>query len=207
MPPRVASLPQVAPIIPILRSDPFDDPEWLFEPKFDGFRGTLYLDGNSATFVSKQRKELARFARLARRSETSSRSGARFWTARSWPSTTTTARTFAASCLTGAIRTTQVRPALAQRQGPPATAADQAPPAARAAHSLHQPDPVQDHGRFRRRQGAVRCGPATGHGRHRRQARLHTYDAKSVWFKVKNRPYFQQENRFERLSRNDLHGL
>lgn len=66
MSPRVAPLPAVAPIIPLLRSDPFDDPEWFFEPKFDGFRGMLYLDGVRATFVSKQRRELTRFSRLAR---------------------------------------------------------------------------------------------------------------------------------------------
>lgn len=36
---RVVPLPKVAPIIPIKRPLPFDDPDWLFEPKFDGFRG------------------------------------------------------------------------------------------------------------------------------------------------------------------------
>jgi bifunctional non-homologous end joining protein LigD len=65
MPSRVAPLPAVAPIIPILRSDAFDDPEWLFEPKFDGFRGMLYLDGSKATLISKQQRELARFSGLA----------------------------------------------------------------------------------------------------------------------------------------------
>jgi hypothetical protein len=28
-------------INPVLRAEPFDDPAWLFEPKFDAFRGRL----------------------------------------------------------------------------------------------------------------------------------------------------------------------
>lgn len=40
---RLASrLPQIEPIILTARADPFDDPAWLFEPKYDGFRGLLY---------------------------------------------------------------------------------------------------------------------------------------------------------------------
>jgi ATP-dependent DNA ligase len=33
------SLPRVEPIIRVSRTEPFDDPEWLFEFKYDGFRG------------------------------------------------------------------------------------------------------------------------------------------------------------------------
>jgi ATP-dependent DNA ligase len=42
--PDVASsgLPLVEPVSLTPRSDPFDDPEWVFEPKYDGFRGLLY---------------------------------------------------------------------------------------------------------------------------------------------------------------------
>ena len=32
----------MAPIIPVQRSHPFNDPDWLFEPKYDGFRGGDY---------------------------------------------------------------------------------------------------------------------------------------------------------------------
>ena len=32
-------LPLVAPIVPFLRDQPFDDPVYRFEPKYDGFRG------------------------------------------------------------------------------------------------------------------------------------------------------------------------
>ncbi len=65
MRPRVASLPQITPIIALLRPDAFDNPEWRVEPKFDGFRGILYLDGPTARLTSKQRRELARFSGLA----------------------------------------------------------------------------------------------------------------------------------------------
>lgn len=44
MPPRSrTTLPLVQPIVPVLRGVPFDDPAWLFEPKYDGFRGLLYV--------------------------------------------------------------------------------------------------------------------------------------------------------------------
>lgn len=40
MPPRSpTTLPLVEPIVPVLRSVPFDDPAWLFEPKYHGFSG------------------------------------------------------------------------------------------------------------------------------------------------------------------------
>jgi bifunctional non-homologous end joining protein LigD len=65
MPPRVAPLPKVSPIILVERPLPFDDPDWLFEPKFDGFRGLLYIDRDEATFVSKRGLVFKRFSRLA----------------------------------------------------------------------------------------------------------------------------------------------
>jgi ATP-dependent DNA ligase len=37
--------PRVEPIIPISRKEPFDDPEWLFDLKYDGFRALLYFEG------------------------------------------------------------------------------------------------------------------------------------------------------------------
>jgi hypothetical protein len=37
----------------VLRSHPFNDPEWVFEPKYDGFRDIAYLDrGSSLIFVA-----------------------------------------------------------------------------------------------------------------------------------------------------------
>ena len=38
---RATSLPVVEPIVPKLYPTAFDDPTWLFEPKYDGFRGLL----------------------------------------------------------------------------------------------------------------------------------------------------------------------
>jgi ATP-dependent DNA ligase len=38
------TLVRVQPIIPTRRREPFDDPDWLFEFKYDGFRGLWYLD-------------------------------------------------------------------------------------------------------------------------------------------------------------------
>jgi bifunctional non-homologous end joining protein LigD len=43
----------------------FDDPAYLFEPKYDGFRGMLYLAGQDPYFRSKQGNVLRRFAELA----------------------------------------------------------------------------------------------------------------------------------------------
>jgi bifunctional non-homologous end joining protein LigD len=65
VPPGVLPLPKIAPIIPIERPLPFDDPDWLFEPKFDGFRGVLYINEGSATFYSKRGLVFRRFSRLA----------------------------------------------------------------------------------------------------------------------------------------------
>jgi bifunctional non-homologous end joining protein LigD len=48
------------PIIPVPRKEPFDDPEWVFELKLDGFRGIA--DGRR--MLSKNGNRLARFDRL-----------------------------------------------------------------------------------------------------------------------------------------------
>jgi ATP-dependent DNA ligase len=40
---RAVSLPLVEPIVPVLRAPAFNDPAYLFEPKYDGFRGLLYV--------------------------------------------------------------------------------------------------------------------------------------------------------------------
>jgi hypothetical protein len=36
------TLPRV--LIPTWRREPFDDPEWLFDFKYDGFRGLCYIE-------------------------------------------------------------------------------------------------------------------------------------------------------------------
>ncbi len=47
------------PIIPIKRKDPFDDPTFLFEVKFDGFRGIA--DTVHGRMWSKNRNRMKRF--------------------------------------------------------------------------------------------------------------------------------------------------
>jgi bifunctional non-homologous end joining protein LigD len=63
--PRVRrSLPLVEPILLTLRRDPFDDPAWLFEPKYDGYRGLLYVTRQGCHFRSKRGNILRRFDQL-----------------------------------------------------------------------------------------------------------------------------------------------
>src|SRR5918995_5221812 len=58
-------LPRVEPIVPVPRGQAFNDPAWLFEPKYDGFRGMLYLTRQSCTLYSKRGNRMTRFRDLA----------------------------------------------------------------------------------------------------------------------------------------------
>jgi bifunctional non-homologous end joining protein LigD len=59
------TLPRVQPIIPISRKEPFDDTNWLFDFKCDGFRALLYLEqGMQCRFVSRNGNNLTRFDAL-----------------------------------------------------------------------------------------------------------------------------------------------
>lgn len=64
--PEVAKLPVVEPIRLLPRTEPFDDPEWTFEFKYDGFRGLMYMEERRCRVISRQGKELRRFAELAK---------------------------------------------------------------------------------------------------------------------------------------------
>jgi bifunctional non-homologous end joining protein LigD len=59
-------LPKIQPIIPVARKEPFDDPGWLFEFKYDGFRALLYIEQRSGRFLSRNDNHLRQFNRLAR---------------------------------------------------------------------------------------------------------------------------------------------
>src|SRR6476646_4058773 len=59
------SLPRVEPIVPTMRPQPFNDPAWLFEPKYDGFRGMLYLSRDGCSLYSKRGNRMTRFQALA----------------------------------------------------------------------------------------------------------------------------------------------
>src|SRR5688572_8869722 len=58
------TLPEVQPILLTPRRDPFNDPAWLFEPKFDGYRGLLYVTRKGCWFRSKRGNVLRRFDQL-----------------------------------------------------------------------------------------------------------------------------------------------
>jgi bifunctional non-homologous end joining protein LigD len=60
----IATLPLVEPIVPVARQQPFDDPAWLFEPKYDGFRGLLYVNRRDCYFRSKRGIVLKQFQQL-----------------------------------------------------------------------------------------------------------------------------------------------
>ncbi len=53
------------PILVVTGSPPLHDPNWIYEPNFDGWRGTLYLDRHSSYIRSKRGNVLRRFWELA----------------------------------------------------------------------------------------------------------------------------------------------
>jgi bifunctional non-homologous end joining protein LigD len=62
---RAASrLPHIDPIALVPRSDSFDDPEWVFEPKYDGFRGLAYATSAECEIRSPRDIPLRRFLGL-----------------------------------------------------------------------------------------------------------------------------------------------
>ena len=62
---RLASrLPSIEPVRLTLRSESFDDPAWLFEPKYDGFRGVLYASHLGCEIRSRRDNPLHRFTEL-----------------------------------------------------------------------------------------------------------------------------------------------
>jgi bifunctional non-homologous end joining protein LigD len=61
------TLPRVQPIIPTWRKDPFDDPEWLFDFKYDGFRGLCYIEQGRCRFISRNGNVFSRFEALGDR--------------------------------------------------------------------------------------------------------------------------------------------
>ena len=60
-------LPHIAPLVLTPRGDAFDDPEWLFEPKYDGFRGLVYATGSGIEIRSRRDFRFERFSELCNR--------------------------------------------------------------------------------------------------------------------------------------------
>ena len=59
------SLPRVTPM-PLARFDsPFEHPDWIFEPKLDGFRPVAYVEGGICRLVSRNRNAFKTFEPLA----------------------------------------------------------------------------------------------------------------------------------------------
>jgi len=50
---------------PTWRKHPFDDPGWLFDVKYDGFRALLYLEQGRRRFISRNGNMMTRFDTLA----------------------------------------------------------------------------------------------------------------------------------------------
>src|ERR1700687_1396028 len=48
----------IKPMLATLVDDPFSDPDWLFETKWDGVRAVCFLDNGEARFISRNQNEL-----------------------------------------------------------------------------------------------------------------------------------------------------
>jgi ATP-dependent DNA ligase len=59
------TLPRVRPIIPTWRKEPFDNPDWLFELKYDSFRALLYLEKGKGRFIPHSSDEVPILSELA----------------------------------------------------------------------------------------------------------------------------------------------
>jgi len=63
----VSGLPQIDPVILTARGEAFDDPAWVFEPKYDGFRGFLYNSPAGCEIRSRRDFRFDRFGDLCER--------------------------------------------------------------------------------------------------------------------------------------------
>lgn len=60
-------LPPVDPVSLVPRPDPFDDPDWVFEPKYDGIRGFVYASTNACEIRCRRDFRFERFGELCER--------------------------------------------------------------------------------------------------------------------------------------------
>src|SRR5215471_14600425 len=58
-------LPKITPLVLKRRAAAFDNPDWLFDLKYDGFRALLEIDGSSARLVSRNRNRFKHLDALA----------------------------------------------------------------------------------------------------------------------------------------------
>src|SRR6516164_2217351 len=59
------TLPRICPIPPTWHKQPFDDPEWVFDFKYDGFLALLYIEKVCYRFISRNGNLMHRFDELA----------------------------------------------------------------------------------------------------------------------------------------------
>jgi hypothetical protein len=62
---------------------PFEHPDWVFEPKLDGFRALAYVEGGDCRLVSRNRNAFKTFEPLAQAISQELSAAAPSWTARS----------------------------------------------------------------------------------------------------------------------------
>jgi bifunctional non-homologous end joining protein LigD len=58
------ALPRVQPIRPTRRKEPFDNPDWLFDVKYDGFRAVCYIEQGRGRFISRNGNAMSGFDAL-----------------------------------------------------------------------------------------------------------------------------------------------
>ena len=58
------TLPRVQAIVPTWRKEPFDNPDWLFDFKYDGFRALYYIEPGRNRLISRNGNLLTRFDAL-----------------------------------------------------------------------------------------------------------------------------------------------
>jgi bifunctional non-homologous end joining protein LigD len=59
-----SSLPYVDPVSLVPRAEPFDDPAWVFEPKYEGYRGLIYSSDAGCEIRSRRDNRMKRFSDL-----------------------------------------------------------------------------------------------------------------------------------------------
>src|SRR5947209_1469233 len=57
-------LPILQPMRLTQRSNPFDDPDWIFEIKYDGFRALAYIEDDECRLISRKNHEYKSFQGL-----------------------------------------------------------------------------------------------------------------------------------------------
>src|SRR5580704_9519774 len=78
------TLPRVQPIAPTWHKEPFDDPDWLFDFKYDGFRAVCYLERRRNRLISRNNNIMTRFDALADQVAVSAVVLAFLWGATQW---------------------------------------------------------------------------------------------------------------------------